>query len=36
MRVTVIPIAVGALRTVSKELEKRLEDLKIKVRVKII
>ena len=36
MRVKVIPIAVGALGTVPKSLEKRLEELKIGGRIETI
>ena len=36
MKVTVIPIAIGALRTVSKGLGQGLEDLEIREREKTI
>ena len=36
MKVTVIPIAIGALDMVTKELVKRLENLEIRVRVETI
>ena len=36
MKVTVIPIIIGALRTVSKGLVKRLEELEIGGRAKTI
>ena len=36
MRVTVIPIVIGALRTVSKGLERWLEELEIRVQIDTI
>ena len=36
MRVKVIPIVVGALGTIPKSLEKRLEDLEIRGRIETI
>ena len=36
MKVAFIPIILGALRTITEGLLKRLEDLEIKVRVEII
>ena len=36
MKVTIIPIVIGALGTVTKELIKGLEDLEIRVRVETI
>ena len=36
MKLTVIPIVFGALGTIQKNMEKRLDELKIKVRIKTI